>query len=182
MISFLKTGQKNHPGALFALFKEHAEHIMLVDHARNDIGISSLPGTVVVDELLQVESYSNVHHLISQVSGCSRPGVTSYSALAAAFPIATLVGTPKLRAMQIISELEAGPRGIFGGAVFRASLSGSMNSAVAIRGAYVASDQLSFHTGSGIVYDSRPEQEYQEHLWKARPLLECLTAIRGTCQ
>lgn len=156
--------------------KERAEHIMLVDHARNDIGRVAKIGSVRVDDLLSVESYSNVHHLVSQVSGELGKGETMLTALRSCFPICTLTGTPKIRAMQIISELEGPSRGIFGGAVAMFSGSDKIDSAVAIRGLVVGSCETTLSVGAGIVHDSVPEREYEECLWKARASLQAIEA------
>jgi len=159
--------------------KEQAEHIMLVDHARNDIGRSARTGTVKVQELLCVEHYQNVSHLVSHVSGHLRQEVSPIEALRACFPIATLAGTPKVRAMQIIADLEQRPRGFFGGSVLFRDPWGHMSSTVIIRSLVSRSGITAISVGAGIVYDSQPEREYRECLWKAAPALAAC-CHRGT--
>lgn len=154
--------------------KERAEHLMLVDHARNDIGRVAAIGSVIADDLFQVESYADVHHLVSQVSGTLRPGESVLSALRACFPIATLTGTPKIRAMEIIQELETPARGIFGGAACLIGDDGSIDSTVAIRAATCLPQRTIIDAGAGIVYDSSPPREYQECRLKARAVLRAL--------
>ncbi len=161
-------------GALAADAKERAEHLMLVDLERNDIGRTAELGSVTVSDLFSVETYQHVHHLVSQVRGILQSRFSVLDALKAAFPIGTLSGTPKVRAMEIIAELEGQPRGIFGGAVVTISPGGVMDSCVAIRSALINQDQLTIQTGAGIVYDSVPSREYEECLWKARSLLRAL--------
>lgn len=158
--------------------KEKAEHIMLVDHARNDIGKVARIGSVEVSDLFSVERYAHIHHIVSQVSGVLKPGCTVFSALKACFPIATLTGTPKIRAMEIIAELEGPSRGIFGGAVFFSGHDGLFDSAVAIRSAVINNDSACVQVGAGIVHDSLPEREHQECLLKARSMLNALASCR----
>jgi len=156
--------------------KELAEHLMLVDHARNDIGRVAECGKVAVSDLFSVETYSNVHHLVSQVSGVLKREEDVLSALQSSFPIATLTGTPKIRAMEIIAELEAPSRGIFGGAVVQMGYDGSIDSAVAIRALVSDERGTKIQAGAGIVYDSDPSREYEECYWKARALFEAVKA------
>lgn len=156
--------------------KERAEHLMLVDHARNDIGRVSAGGSVTVHDLFNVETYADLHHLVSQVSGTLAPGESVLSALRSCFPIATLTGTPKIRAMQIIQELEAHPRGIFGGALALVGDDGSIDSTVAIRAATCLTERTIVDAGAGIVFDSSPPREHQECRLKARAVLRALRA------
>lgn len=158
--------------------KERAEHVMLVDLERNDIGRVSRAGSVHVSDLFSVETYAHVHHLVSQVSGTLKPGEDALSALQSCFPIGTLAGTPKIRAMEIIAELEQVPRGIFGGAIAMLSCDGTLDSCVAIRAAVVGPRETTVKTGAGIVYDSDPAREFDECLWKARSLFRAL-AVAG---
>lgn len=167
-------------GAMLADSKERAEHIMLVDHVRNDIGRVAKIGSVNVDELFSVESYSNVHHLVSQVSGVLPAGVPVTAALKSAFPIATLTGTPKIRAMEILVELEGPSRGIFGGAVVSLGRDGSCDAAVAIRSITTGANRIEMGVGAGIVMDSIPEREYDECLWKGNAMLRAISAaVKG---
>ncbi len=165
--------------ALRADPKEHAEHVMLVDHARNDIGKVSKIGSVRVDGLCTVETYADVHHLVTQVSGALRPEESMLTALRSCFPIATLTGTPKIRAMEIIAELEGPSRGIFGGAVLLIGHDSFLDSGVVIRSAVIGPQGTSVQAGAGIVYDSDPAREYEECLWKAKAVLEVALSACG---
>ncbi len=153
--------------------KERAEHFMLVDHVRNDLGRHSKIGSVKPRELLQAETYRDVHHLVSEVVSELEDGKTLFSALRACFPIATLTGTPKIRAMQIIEELE-GERGVFGGSVFRFTAEGELESSVIIRSVVQDRNELIIKAGCGVVYDSQPEREDEECSWKAKALIDLL--------
>lgn len=166
------------PKMLRADEKELAEHIMLVDHARNDIGRVAKTASVVVDELLSVESYPTVYHLVSQVSGTLRDNENIWSALRSFHPIATLTGTPKIRAMEIICELENSPRGLFGGTLFQVNHEGDFDSSVIIRTAYATKQATIIQVGAGIVADSKPEREFDECLWKAHALLDVIAKNR----
>lgn len=157
--------------------KENAEHIMLVDHERNDIGKVSQLGTVKVDELLAIENYSNVNHLVSEVSGTLKAEESFFSALRACFPIATLSGTPKVRAQEIIAELEGPARGIFGGTIVLAGDNGYFNSCVAIRSLIIKENSTVVSAGAGLVHDSNPEREYNECLWKAEPAFQTIAEL-----
>ena len=148
--------------------KERAEHIMLVDLGRNDVGRVAVGGSVEVSELMAVERYSHVMHIVSNVRGKLRPGLDSFDVFRAAFPAGTLSGSPKIRAMEIIDELEPSRREVYGGAVGYFSFSGNMDLAIAIRTLQIEKDQLFLQAGAGIVADSDPEMEYQETLNKAR--------------
>jgi anthranilate synthase component 1 len=154
--------------------KEKAEHIMLVDLGRNDIGRVSEPGTVKVTKLMDVERYSHVMHLVSHVTGRLREGFSSFDALRACFPAGTLSGAPKIRAMEIIAELESDKRGTYAGAVGYFDLSGNMDTAITIRTLVVKDGVAYAQAGGGIVYDSVPEREYQETLDKASALLRAM--------
>jgi len=158
--------------------KEVAEHIMLVDLGRNDVGRVSAPGTVRVEELMVVEQYSHVMHLVSHVRGRLARGRNCYDAFRACFPAGTLSGAPKIRAMEIIEELEPDRRGPYGGAVGYFSFSGNMDMAIAIRTILAMPDTLHFQAGAGIVADSRPEREYQECMNKARALIKAIQMAR----
>ena len=147
--------------------KECAEHIMLVDLGRNDVGRVALPGTVEVSELMVVERYSHVMHIVSNVRGKLGPQMDAFDVFRAAFPAGTLSGSPKIRAMEIIDELEPCRREIYGGAVGYFSFSGNMDMAIAIRTLVVHDGRIHLQAGAGIVADSVPEAEYQETINKA---------------
>jgi len=154
--------------------KEKAEHIMLVDLGRNDIGRVSQPGTVEVSDLMDVERYSHVMHLVTHVQGKLRPDLTAIDALRACFPAGTVSGAPKIRAMEIIAELEPEKRGPYAGAAGYFSFSGNMDMAIAIRTMVVNKGTAYVQAGCGIVYDSVPGNEYEESLNKARALLKAI--------
>jgi anthranilate synthase component 1 len=155
--------------------KERAEHVMLVDLGRNDIGRVSKSGTVTVKDFMIIEKYSHVMHLVSRVTGKLRDGMSAYDALRACFPAGTLSGAPKIRAMEIISELEPDRRGPYGGAVGYFDFSGNMDTAITIRTIVHKDGIAHIQAGGGVVYDSVPETEYQETLNKARATLQALT-------
>ncbi len=154
--------------------KERAEHIMLVDLGRNDIGRVSEPGSVEVSELMDVEKYSHVMHLVTHVQGKLKHGCTAFDALRACFPAGTVSGAPKIRAMQIIAELEPEKRGAYAGAAGYFSFSGNMDMAIAIRTIVLKDKKAYVQAGGGIVYDSVPEKEYQESLNKAQATLKAI--------
>jgi anthranilate synthase component I len=154
--------------------KERAEHIMLVDLGRNDIGRVSQPGTVRVSELMEVEKYSHVMHLVTHVQGKLRKDMTSFDALRACFPAGTVSGAPKVRAMEIIAEFEPEKRGAYAGAAGYFSFSGNMDMAIAIRTIVLKNKVAYVQAGGGIVYDSVPEREYQESLNKAQATLKAI--------
>ena len=154
--------------------KERAEHIMLVDLGRNDIGRVSEPGTVKVSDLMDVERYSHVMHLVTHVQGKLRQGLSAFDALRACFPAGTVSGAPKIRAMEIIAELEPEKRGPYAGAVGYFSFSGNMDMSIAIRTMVMTKGVTYTQAGCGIVYDSVPEREYEESLNKARALLKAV--------
>lgn len=151
--------------------KECAEHIMLVDLARNDLGRVCKYGSVEVTERLVVERYSHVMHIVSQVEGLLQPGVNALDLLRATFPAGTVSGAPKIRAMQIIHELEPHPRGPYAGVTGYVGWDGNMDTCITIRTLFYRGDQLIVQAGAGIVADSQPEREYEETLNKARALL-----------
>ncbi|GAB3057634.1 aminodeoxychorismate synthase component I [Stenotrophomonas tumulicola] len=154
--------------------KERAEHVMLIDLERNDLGRICTPGSVVVDELMTVESYAHVHHIVSNVSGHLRDDVTPGQVIAATFPGGTITGCPKVRCMQIISELEQVERGAYTGAFGWLNRDGDLDLNILIRTAEVDGDRVSFRTGAGIVVDSDPDKELDETRAKARGLMRAL--------
>jgi anthranilate synthase component 1 len=160
--------------------KERAEHFMLVDLGRNDVGRVARYGTVKVSELLVVERYSHVLHLVSQVEGELRDGLTAMDAFRATFPAGTLTGAPKVRAMEIIDELEPERRGPYGGAIgYIAAGAQRMDLAITIRTCVIANGTASVQAAAGIVYDSIPERELLETENKARALLTAIGQVRG---
>ena len=159
--------------------KEQAEHIMLLDLGRNDVGRVSSPGTVQVTQTMEVERYSHVMHLVSHVVGRLAPGLTAYDALRASFPAGTVSGAPKIRAMEIITELEPEQRGPYSGAIGYFSFSGNMDTAIAIRTMVVKDGVAYLQAGGGVVYDSDPEREYQETLQKMGALLRAIAATEA---
>jgi anthranilate synthase component I len=160
--------------ALLADPKERAEHVMLVDLARNDIGRVSEYGSVAVDELMVVETYSHVLHIVSQVSGTLRDGMTAMDVLRASLPAGTLSGAPKVRAMEIIDELEPHKRCSYGGAIGYLSFTGDLDTAIHIRTAVVKDGQVHIQAGGGTVADARPEREYEESLNKAEAMFAAI--------
>jgi anthranilate synthase component I len=160
--------------------KERAEHIMLVDLGRNDLGRVSEYGSVRVDDLMFVERYSHVMHLVSSLRSRLRPDVDCFDALMSCFPAGTLSGAPKVRAMEIIEELEPTRRGIYGGAVLYLDYSGNMDSCIAIRTLVAKGGTAYVQAGAGIVADSVPEREHGECVNKARALLSALKTAHGT--
>ena len=154
--------------------KEIAEHIMLVDLGRNDVGRVATIGSVEVTERLIVERYSHVMHLVSNVRGDLQPGCDCFDAFRATFPAGTLSGAPKIRAMEIIEELEPVRRGVYGGAVGYFSFSGNMDTCITIRTILVKGDKLYIGAGAGIVADSVSEREYAECVNKARAMVQAV--------
>lgn len=150
--------------------KEKAEHVMLVDLGRNDVGRVAEPGSVQITEYMVIERYSHVMHLVSHVEGILRKEFDAYDVIKATFPAGTLSGAPKIRAMEIIHELEKEPRGTYGGAVGYVSYSGNMDLAITIRTLDIRGDRVSVQAGAGIVYDSDPDLEYEETCHKAQAL------------
>ncbi len=154
--------------------KEQAEHIMLIDLERNDLGRICQPGTIQVDELMVLESYAHVHHIVSNVSGKLKAGTTPSEVVRALFPGGTITGCPKVRCMEVIDELEQAPRGPYTGSLGYISHCGRMDLNILIRTMQLTGDQLSFRTGAGIVYDSIAEHELAETRAKAKGLLRAL--------
>ena len=159
---------------LLADEKERAEHVMLVDLGRNDIGRVSQYGSVQVSKLMFVERYSHVMHLVSAIEGRLRPELDALDAFAACFPAGTLSGAPKVRAMQIIEELEPVRRGIYGGSILYADFAGNLDSCIAIRTMLVEGKRAYVQAGAGIVADSVPEKEFEECANKAQALLRAV--------
>jgi len=160
--------------------KERAEHIMLVDLGRNDIGRVSEPGTVEVSELMEVERYSHVMHLVTHVQGKLQRNMSAFDALRACFPAGTVSGAPKIRAMEMIAELEPEKRGPYAGAVGYFSFSGNMDMAIAIRTMVVTKGIAYTQAGAGMVYDSVPEREYEETMNKAQALLKAISQAESS--
>jgi anthranilate synthase component I len=154
--------------------KEVAEHVMLVDLGRNDLGRVADYGSVEVSDLMIVERYSHVMHLVSAIKARLRPGLDRFEALAACFPAGTVTGAPKVRAMEIIEELEPTRRGIYAGSVMYLDYSGNLDSCIAIRTIFVKDGQAYIQAGAGIVADSVPENEYVETVNKARAMLQAI--------
>jgi len=158
--------------------KERAEHVMLVDLGRNDVGRVSQFGTVKVDRLMFVERYSHVMHIVSSIEGQLKPELTAVDALRACFPAGTLSGAPKVRAMEIIEELEPARRGTYGGSVLYADFSGNLDSCIAIRSLLVKDGKGYVQSGAGIVADSIPEMEHQESINKAQAVIRAIEQAR----
>jgi anthranilate synthase component 1 len=158
--------------------KERAEHVMLVDLGRNDVGRVSEFGSVKVDRLMFVERYSHVMHIVSTIEGQLKPELTAVDALRACFPAGTLSGAPKVRAMEIIEELEPARRGTYGGAVLYADFSGNLDSCIAIRSMLAVGGKGYVQSGAGIVADSVPELEHQESLNKAQAVIRAIERAR----
>ncbi|SLM49367.1 Anthranilate synthase component 1 [Nitrospira japonica] len=159
---------------LLADEKERAEHVMLVDLGRNDVGRVSRPGSVSVDSLMHVERYSHVMHIVSNVTGRLDRAKTSYDVLRACFPAGTVSGAPKIRAMEIIDELEPTRRGPYAGAVGYFSFSGNMDMCINIRTVVIKKHQAFIQAGAGIVADSVPEHEYEETCNKAKAMMHAI--------
>jgi anthranilate synthase component I len=160
--------------------KERAEHVMLVDLARNDLGRVARPGSVEVSSFAEVERFSHVQHLVSHVEAELRPGSDALDALRAVFPAGTLSGAPKVRAMQLIAELEGERRGIYGGAVGYLGYDGSLDTAIAIRSAVLKDGRIHVHSGAGIVAGSVAEREYDETEHKAAGMLRAIEMAGAT--
>lgn len=159
--------------------KERAEHLMLIDLGRNDVGRVAAVGTVAVRDMMAIERYSHVMHMTSEVTGRVADGLGWPAVLRAAFPAGTLSGAPKIRAMQIIDELEPHPRAIYGGAIGYISYTGNMDVAIAIRTMVGIGDELWVQAGAGVVADSQPEAEYEETVNKARAVLRAIELARA---
>ena len=161
--------------------KERAEHLMLLDLGRNDVGRVSKPGTVRVKSNYEVEYYSHVMHIASQVEGEIRPDLDAVDAMIAGFPAGTVSGAPKIRAMEIIDELEPDKRGVYSGAIGYISAAGDLDTCIALRTAFVRDGKLHVQAGAGIVYDSDPQAEYEETQNKAMALIRAAgDALRFT--
>ncbi len=159
--------------------KEVAEHIMLVDLGRNDLGRVSTYGSVAVKDLMFVERYSHVMHLVSALEGNLSPGLAPLDAFRACFPAGTLSGAPKVRAMQIIEELEPARRGVYGGSVLYADFSGNLDSCIAIRTLFMHGTEGHIQAGAGIVADSVPQSEYDECRNKAQAVVRAIERARS---
>jgi anthranilate synthase component 1 len=158
--------------------KEIAEHVMLIDLARNDVGRIAQTGSVEVVDKLQIEKYSHVQHIVSSVEGKLKPGLSNLDVLRATFPAGTLSGAPKVRAMQLIDELEPVKRGLYGGAVGYLSFTGEMDLAIAIRTGIIKNGNLYVQAAAGVVADSIPEAEWQETENKARAVLRAAEQVQ----
>ena len=159
---------------LLSDLKERAEHVMLVDLGRNDVGRVAKPGTVSVDRLMEIERYSHVMHISSTVSGQLRDGKTSLDALRAAFPAGTVSGAPKIRAMEVIAELEPDQRGVYAGSLGYVSFGGNLDMAITLRTVVIADGVAYVQAGCGVVADSKPEREYEETLEKAGAMFKAI--------
>jgi len=159
---------------LLSDLKERAEHVMLVDLGRNDVGRVAKPGTVNVERLMEVERYSHVMHISSTVSGQLREGRTSLDALRAAFPAGTVSGAPKIRAMEVIADLEPDQRGVYAGSAGYVSFGGNLDMAITLRTVVIADGVAYVQAGAGVVADSRPEREYEETLEKAGAMFKAI--------
>lgn len=162
--------------------KELAEHLMLIDLGRNDIGRVSHTGSVELTDKMVIERYSHVMHIVSNVTGRMLDGMSALDALRATFPAGTVSGAPKIRAMEIIDEFEPVKRGVYAGAVGYLSWSGNMDTAIAIRTAVIKDEQLHIQAGAGIVYDSVPEMEWQETMNKARAIFRAVAMAENGLQ
>jgi anthranilate synthase component 1 len=160
--------------------KELAEHLMLIDLGRNDVGRVAAPGSVELTDKMVIEKYSHVMHIVSNVTGESRDEVTAIDSLRATLPAGTLSGAPKIRAMEIIDELEPVKRGVYGGAVGYLAWSGDMDTAIAIRTAVVKDNVLIVQAGAGVVADSVPSSEWEETLNKARAVLRAAAMVEAS--
>jgi anthranilate synthase component 1 len=160
--------------------KERAEHVMLVDLGRNDLGRVSEYGSVKVKDLMYVERYSHVMHLVSALEGTLHKELDALDAFAACFPAGTLSGAPKVRAMQIIEELEPVRRGIYGGSVLYADFAGNLDSCIGIRTMLMQGKHAYLQAGAGIVADSDPAREFEESMNKAQALLRAVEIARSS--
>ena len=163
---------------LLADEKERAEHVMLIDLARNDLGRVAVPGSVSVDRMMEIERYSHVMHIVSEVSCKLATGTDVFDVIRATFPAGTVSGAPKIRAMEIIDDLELERRGPYAGLVGYFSYNGGFDSCICIRSALVKDGRITLQSGAGIVYDSSPEREYEETAAKAGAMLSAVGAAR----
>jgi anthranilate synthase component 1 len=159
---------------LLADEKETAEHIMLVDLGRNDVGRVSEIGSVKVTELMAIERYSHVMHIVSNVQGTLAPGMDAFDVFRSAFPAGTVSGAPKIRAMEIIEELEPSRRGFYAGAVGYFNFFGNMDTCITIRSILIKNGKAYVQAGGGVVADSDPEKEYEETLYKAQAVFKAI--------
>ncbi|OGL43791.1 MAG: anthranilate synthase component I [Candidatus Schekmanbacteria bacterium RBG_16_38_10] len=159
--------------------KERAEHIMLVDLGRNDLGRIAKTGSVEVNELMVVERYSHVMHIVSNIRGILDDGKNAFDVIRACFPAGTVTGAPKVRAMEIIEELEPTKRGPYAGAVGYFSFTGNMDTCITIRTLYFKNNEVYIQAGAGIVFDSKPELEYKETINKAKAMVKALELANG---
>ncbi|MCK4277301.1 MAG: anthranilate synthase component I family protein, partial [Phycisphaerae bacterium] len=159
---------------LLADEKERAEHIMLVDLARNDVGRVAEPNTIELSDVMTVERYSHVMHIVSDVKGKLAEGMTAFDALRAALPVGTVSGAPKIRAMEIIDEFEPTRRGPYAGAVGYVDFGGNMDTCIALRTMVISGGKVYVQVGAGIVADSIPQREYDETINKAKALLKAI--------
>jgi anthranilate synthase component 1 len=169
-----RTEDEHLQSELLADPKERAEHLMLVDLGRNDLGRVCQYGSVHVPEFMVVEQYSHVMHIVSQVEGNLQPGLDGFDLLRATFPAGTVSGAPKIRAMQIIDELEKDARGPYAGVVGYFSFDGSLDTCISIRTLVMQGSKVEIQAGAGIVADSDPESEHQETLNKAQALASAI--------
>jgi anthranilate synthase component 1 len=159
--------------------KERAEHVMLVDLGRNDVGRVSEFSSVRVKDFMFIERYSHIMHLVSAIEGKLRAELTPVDAFRACFPAGTLSGAPKIRAMEIIEELEPTRRGIYGGSILYADFSGNLDSCIAIRTLLLQGKKGYIQAGAGIVADSVPEKEFEESVNKAKAVVTAIERARG---
>ena len=163
---------------LLADEKERAEHIMLVDLARNDVGRVAEPNSIQLSDLMKIERYSHVMHIVSDVQGKLAEGMTAFDALRAALPVGTVSGAPKIRAMEIIDEFEPTRRGPYAGAIGYVDFSGNMDTCIALRTMVISGGKVYIQAGAGIVADSVPEKEYEETINKAKALLRSIAVAQ----
>lgn len=168
-----------HEESLMADPKELAEHLMLIDLGRNDIGRIAKTGSVVVTDKFSVERYSHVMHIVSNVVGKLKSGMSPIDVLRATFPAGTLSGAPKVRALEILQELEVVKRGVYSGAVGYLSWNGNMDTSIAIRTAVIQNNELHVQAGAGIVYDSDPDSEWDETMSKARAIFRAVAMVEA---
>ena len=164
---------------LLADAKERAEHVMMVDLGRNDLGRVCEYGTVMVDEFMAIEHYSHVMHIVSSVTGTLRPGIGALDALRSVLPAGTLSGAPKVRAMQIIDELEPVKRGGYGGAIGYVSYTGDLDTCIHIRTVVVKDGIAHIQAGGGTVADAKPDNEYRESVAKSKAVLQAISVAVG---